>query len=180
MLIGAPRAGSARRALDFHLAGKSVLETPSLLELARNGGALDAVDFIVSNMQEPGLASLTPQNRRLFLYSRAEYFGRRDFVLGDLTARSDFDVYSKDGALIYFKQPCSTADTAAQFLLHIFPENLDDLPLERQQYGFDNLDFAFSPEGSHFWLEGDQGCLIGSRPGFRYRMGARAVFGERP
>ena len=75
-------------------------------------------------------------------------------------AQSDFEVYSKDGTLIYFKQPCSTADTAARFLLHIFPENLGDLPAERQQYRFDNLDFAFSPEGRHFWLGGDQGCMV--------------------
>ena len=160
MLFGAPRAGSARHALDFHLAGKSVLETPSLLALASNGGALDAVDFIVTDVPEPGLASLTPQNRRFFLYSWAEYLGQHDSVLGDLMAQSDFEVYSKDGTLIYFKQPCSTADTAARFLLHIFPENLGDLPAERQQYRFDNLDFAFSPEGRHFWLGGDQGCMV--------------------
>ena len=161
MLFGEPRElVGARRALDSYLAGRAVLKTPSPLEPARNGGALDAVDFIVSNMQEPGLASLTPQNKRLFLYSRAGYLGQRDFVLGDLMAQSDFDVYSKDGALIYFKQPCSTADTVARFLLHIFPENLDDLPMQRQQYGFDNLDFAFSPEGRHFWLGGDQGCMV--------------------
>ena len=161
MFFGEPRElVGARRALDSYLAGRAVLKTPSPLEPARNGGALDAVDFIVSNMQEPGLASLTPQNKRLFLYSRAGYLGQRDFVLGDLTAQSDFDIYSKDGTLIYFKQPCSTADTAARFLLHILPENLVDLPVERRQYGFDNLDFAFSPEGMHFWLGGDQGCMV--------------------
>ena len=160
MLFGPPRAGVTRHTWDFHLPGRAVLETLSPLKPARNGGALNAVDFIVTDVREPGLASLTPQNRRFFLYSRAEYLGQHDFFLGDLMAQSDFEVYRKDGALIYFKQPCSIADTAPRFLLHILPENLDDLPMQRRQYGFDNLDFAFSPEGRHFWLGGDQGCMV--------------------
>ena len=161
MLFGAPsELTGARYSLDYYLAERTVLETPSLLQLARNGSALDAVDFIVTDVPESGIESLTPQNRRFFLYDRAEYVGRRDSVLGDLMARSNFDVYSKDGTLIYLKSPCSTADTAARFLLHIVPENPADLPEERQQYGFDNLDFAFSPEGGIFGWGGDYGCMV--------------------
>ena len=29
------------------------------------------------------------------------------------------------------------------FFLHLIPADVDDLPEERRQYGFDNLDFAF-------------------------------------
>jgi hypothetical protein len=32
------------------------------------------------------------------------------------------------------------------FFLHIYPINVTDLPVERQQFGFDNLDFHSSPE----------------------------------
>ena len=61
-----------------------------------------------------------------------------------------FDVYLADGALIYVKEPCEPADTEARFFLHIVPEHVEDLPDERRQYAFDNLDFAFFPNGALF------------------------------
>ena len=69
---------------------------------------------------------------------------------GEPVARGDFDVYLTDGALAYLKSPCDPADTEAWFFLHVTPERAEDLPDERRGFGFDNLDFAFFPNGALF------------------------------
>ena len=69
---------------------------------------------------------------------------------GEPAARGAFDVYLADGALVYLKEPCEPADTEARFFLHVTPERTDDLPAERRGFGFDNLDFAFFPNGALF------------------------------
>ena len=61
--------------------------------------------------------------------------------------RSVFDVHMKERTLIYIKEPCVRGDAAAPFFLHVTPTNIDDLPEERKEYKFDNLDFAFSSFG---------------------------------
>ena len=58
-----------------------------------------------------------------------------------------YDVYVDNGRVIYHKSPCAPTDTAARFYLHLFPVNADDLPEDRQPYGFDNLDFNFHEHG---------------------------------
>ena len=68
----------------------------------------------------------------------------------DSAARSVFDLYLLDGALVYVKEPCGQADTEARFFLHVVPERLDDIHGERRAAGFDNLDFAFFTRGAHF------------------------------
>ena len=65
-------------------------------------------------------------------------------------AGGGFAVYLLDGELAYLKEPCAAADTAAPFYLHIVPFNSDDLPAERKEYGFDNLDFVFAAKGWSF------------------------------
>ena len=69
---------------------------------------------------------------------------------GEPVARGVFDVHLTDGALVYVKEPCSPADTEDRFFLHITPERVSDLPDERRERGFDNLDFAFFPNGALF------------------------------
>ena len=56
-------------------------------------------------------------------------------------ARSRFDIYLRENTLTYLKSPCRAADVQAMFFLHIFPEDVADLPAHRRQHGFDNLDF---------------------------------------
>ena len=63
-----------------------------------------------------------------------------------------FDLYLLDGDLVYVKESCEQADTEARFFLHIIPERARDLPDERQEWGFDNLDFAFFLNGA--WFDG--------------------------
>ena len=60
---------------------------------------------------------------------------------GEPAARSHFDIYLRENALAYLKSPCSATDVQAKFFLHVVPEDVEDLPAHRQQYGFDNLDF---------------------------------------
>ena len=69
---------------------------------------------------------------------------------GEPVARGAFDVHLANGVLVYVKEPCETADTEARFFLHVVPERVGDLPEERRGRGFDNLDFAFFPNGALF------------------------------
>ncbi len=54
---------------------------------------------------------------------------------------SVFDVHLLGKHLLYSRQPCRRDDNDARFFLHVFPVDERDLPDERRQYGFDNLDF---------------------------------------
>ena len=69
--------------------------------------------------------------------------------------RSSFDLYVQDNRLIYLRESCAAADTAAGFFLHIIPQDVADLPGERQAAGFANRDFAFARYGGSF----DGKCL---------------------
>ncbi len=64
--------------------------------------------------------------------------------------RSDFDVYFIENRLVYVKEQCVEDDIAATFFLHVYPVDADDLPGNRKQYGFDNLDFGFDRHGAIF------------------------------
>ena len=70
-------------------------------------------------------------------------------------ARAAFDLYIQDHQLLYLRETCAAADTAAGFFLHIIPAEVADLPAERQAAGFANLDFAFDRWGGQF----DGKCL---------------------
>ena len=71
-------------------------------------------------------------------------------VRGEPAARAKFDLRVQDGEIIYFKQPCSPYDTLDRFFLHIVPKNAHDLPEDRRQHGFDNLDFWFWQHGAMY------------------------------
>ena len=70
-------------------------------------------------------------------------------------ARNYFALYWRDSRLIYLRENCAAADTAANFFLHIVPEDAADLPAERQAAGFAHGGFAFARQGGHF----DGKCL---------------------
>ena len=69
---------------------------------------------------------------------------------GEPVAYGAFDIYLSDGALVYAKEPCAEGDTEARFFLHVVPERAEDLPDDRREYGFDNLDFGFFRKGALF------------------------------
>ena len=70
-------------------------------------------------------------------------------------ARAAFDLHIQDKQLVYLRESCAAADTAANFFLHIIPQDIADLPADRQAAGFANLDFTFDRWGGHF----DGKCL---------------------
>ena len=83
---------------------------------------------------------------------RAAYAAISDIPL---KRRAVFDLYLQDNRLTYLRETCAAADTAAGFFLHIVPEDVADLPQERQAAGFANQDFAFNRWGGSF----DGKCL---------------------
>ena len=70
-------------------------------------------------------------------------------------ARSAFALHLTERTLAYVRDPCSAADTAEGFFLHVTPVDADDLPRGRGEHGFDNLDFPFARYGVRF----DGACL---------------------
>ena len=75
---------------------------------------------------------------------------------GRPAAQSDFDVYLIGGGLAYIKEPCAVGDADARFFLHIFPADPADLPSDRRELGFANLDFQFAEHGAYV---GDK-CVV--------------------
>lgn len=75
---------------------------------------------------------------------------REQAIAGTPVARSTFDVYLLDDDLVYVREQCAPADTDAWFFLHLTPVDADDLPGERREHGFDNLDFRFGMRGARF------------------------------
>ena len=70
-------------------------------------------------------------------------------------AREYFELYERDNRLLYLRETCAAADTAAAFFLHIVPEEITDLPAEGRNAGFAHAGFAFARQGGHF----DGKCL---------------------
>ena len=70
-------------------------------------------------------------------------------------ARDYFDLYWRNNRLIYLRETCAAADTAADFFLHIVPEDVADLPEDRRPAGFAHGGFDFARQGGHF----DGKCL---------------------
>ena len=82
---------------------------------------------------------------------RAAYLrGLRDKLAANVPAlQANFAVYldAPERMLVYVKEPCYPADTAARFFLHIYPVDPADLPKGRRPYSFDNRDFSFDLQG---------------------------------
>lgn len=76
----------------------------------------------------------------------------RAVVSGPPAARAVFAMYLDGRTLHYAKEPCGPADTEATFLLHLIPQDADDLPEEGSSrfYGFENRDFTFTDHGAEF------------------------------
>ena len=68
---------------------------------------------------------------------------------GPPVAQSNFDLYLHGKSLAYLKEPCTEGDADARFFLHITPANPADLPADRRERGFANLDFHFTDHGAY-------------------------------
>ena len=73
---------------------------------------------------------------------------RPDLPPGAPVVRGAFDVRLDGGVLVYSRIPCARTDTRLRFFLHVVPADVDDLPEDRRELGFDNLDFDFDEYGS--------------------------------
>ena len=69
--------------------------------------------------------------------------------------QSVFDVHVRERTLIYIKEPCVRSDAAARFFLHVTPADIEDLPEDRKQHGFENLDFDLIMHG----IVTDENCI---------------------
>ena len=160
----APAFGGAP-VVEYYLSQRSIvpLRYPTAPE-----ADMEKLDFIVTDWRQP--ATLTPENHRFHLYSRSTFVqsSRPDTLPGNLMARGTFDIYRNAYALIHVKSPCSAADTAAPFAVHIWPVDSADLPKYRRQYGWDNLGFRFSQRGLSFRARGVRMCVAWTKlPAYR-------------
>ena len=151
-----PVAGFERiriRVFAYYLAGRIVMYGNQTAPFVR------PPDFVVASESADRLASLTPRNQMLFLYKWDDYrkyiwhaYHRRiDQMIEQARApiiRSSFDVYLDDNTLIYVKDACSARDADDAFFLALYPAHESDLPAERRQHGFDNLDFYLPYQGN--------------------------------
>ena len=118
-------------------------------------------DFVVSERIE-GARTLTPGNRRVFLYDRAGY----DAALSRYEQQAqhgapvldspDYDVHlverSTGNELLYFHDHCPGKPDVMRngeglhVFLHVWPSDANDLPADRRRFGFDDLvDFRLNP-----------------------------------
>ena len=125
---------------DYYLSGRTILSGNEIVPSARTP------DLVVTSVRAEGLASLTPQNRMIFLYEWDGYHRYINEIIeqaGEPLIRSDFDVHLINNTLIYVKDACREVDISAWFFLALYPVDQNDLPDASAQYGFDNLDFPF-------------------------------------
>ena len=66
---------------------------------------------------------------------------------GEPVVRAGWDVYLNERTLTYHKQPCTPADVQTNFVLQVIPVDPAHLIADRQQHGFDHLDFNFNTRG---------------------------------
>ena len=98
--------------------------------------AARAADFIVSPDRVESDALLTPGNQLVFLYDSAGIDDLLEFyraayqrvVSGEPAARSYFDVYLRDDALVHVREPCVEEDTRGGIFVNMIPEDRKDLP----------------------------------------------------
>ena len=139
--------GRFQRVMNYYLAGSYF----------RWGASADA-DYAVVRHRDESL-SLTPGNRHLFLYERADLSEARRAETRRLEssepdARSEFDVYFEEGALRYLKSPCAPWDADAPFFAHFYPPDAAYLRGEGDPIGFEGVNFPFADVS-----DVDGGCM---------------------
>ena len=75
--------------------------------------------------------------------------------------KPDFQVSLRPGnLLVYIKNDCRQAHTAAPFFLHITPTDPANLPTDRRRHGYESRDFSFNSAGFRTGNYGGRYCLI--------------------
>ena len=125
---------------NYYLSGRLILYGYQTLSPERSP------DFIVTGARANGLASLTPQNRTIFLYEWNDYYRHITKTIEKADAQiisSDFDVYLNGNILIYVKDDCNWSDTSKFFFMKVYPVNESDLPPELRQHGSEGFNISF-------------------------------------
>lgn len=178
-----PRMGYGARMKDawfgqfamYYLAGSALLFTS---DLARR----ELADFIIRPRPWEGAPSLTPGNRLAFLYDRAAYDEQIDRIMAAAGAPAirvvqdgqAWEARLRGGKLIYAVSP---QDASAPFdiraynrlledskiFLHVVPVDAGDLPEDRKQQGFIQLDFRFK---NHILKHGKQAVAAVALPDY--------------
>lgn len=97
--------------------------------------------------------------------AKRRYFNRVVDEAGERVAHSNFNLHLRGRTLAYVKAPCTKADTAPRFFLHVLPVEANDLPAHSRRYGFENRDFVFRKAGMRF-----EGRCVVMRPLPNYRI----------
>ena len=84
-------------------------------------------------------------------------------LAGEPLARSAFDVHRHGNALVYVRDGCTDEEAGTAFFLHVVPIDPGDLPDDRGQYGFDNLDFFLWERGAR---DGDRCVAVVPLPDY--------------
>ena len=136
--IALSRSYSPRRIWVAHQKSN---HTPVVAELEKHGSPVVVEPVVADGTVHLWLIANAPE---LLAKVNADRLHRyRSIVSGAPAARAVFAVYLGAGELHYVKASCRRADTAAPFFLHVIPADVADLPAERQEHGFNNLDFDF-------------------------------------
>ena len=89
---------------------------------------------------------VTPEDLRAFAIESGHIVADAEFGVYE-TPASDSPVSGGRRALVYVREPCAEDDVSARFFLHLLPVDRSDLPEERREFGFDNLNFDFAYAG---------------------------------
>ena len=73
--------------------------------------------------------------------------------LGSPAASSFWDIFITEDTIVYYREACTLRDAVYPFFLHLYPLSLADIPEDKREYGFENLDFWFIGHGAH--VDGD-------------------------
>lgn len=150
-------AGTARAQVDAWAAG---VPDGAFVVWFEESPRNDFYEYGLAELREtPGLiAEARLADGEVFRMDKWEYLRQRDPAAhrfaesgdyGEPAARGDFNVHLAGGAAVYIRKGCEpAADASARFFLHVFPADADDLPQDRRQHGFANLDFDFDKRGA--------------------------------
>ena len=95
-------------------------------------------------------------------YYSSSYSDRLLAQAGDPIIRSEYDIYlhqdkTGEGAgqsnqlrLLYFKPACGQHEIGTRFFLHVLPESAEDLPDDRKEAGYEELNFALEDYGGRY------------------------------
>ena len=71
-------------------------------------------------------------------------------ALAEPNARGRFNLHLQENRLLFLRDPCETPDADGRFFADVTPVDAADLPPEREEHGFDSLDFSFDERGAFF------------------------------